>query len=1054
MTTPGGKTLLPDAAVVPPTPASGGVLYSTGGALHWLGSSGTDTVVTAQAVALVFQPGGTAKDNVYITEASLATATQAFNGAPYTIFWDLTYNGGSTYTPTTVGAWDLAPEGTWTDGGAGITIDFANGTTLTDHPNLEGAITVFQDQTQTIITQAAAQATRYIRGSCFVEPAAFNPTGYFFDNNGNGLTLLLQDRAYVNGSPGSGPPALYYSHGSSSISVIVEDNASFFDDGSGAAVVTIISPAGVAQNQPNTPNFDGIFVTTSSVASFPSASTNHGKFALGVGGLFVGSTTLGWVSANSVSITFKPGLVGEEGNVITNEADLALITQTLQGAPYTIFWDLSHHGSSTYTPTTVGVWNLAENGTWTDGGVGITIEFSNGTTLPDHPNLEGAITVEQHQTATVITASASSVRYIKDSCSIGQVGITALGTWFNNNGHTFTLHVTGTASLGKSSNGPVTFNYSGSGAISIYMEDASRMTGSSTAMSNGATFYAVGPSCSITEANFPHVIVVGLYNDVSGDGPPVIPAASSDGQYMLSLGMLYQSNGTSWVAAATTTFVFQPGGDNEGIIFTDETNLANVTQALQGAPYTILWDLSLVSGYYTPTTVGMWNLAPNGTWTDGGAGYNVDFTNETTLPDLPNLDGAIDITLDQNTTVITLTNSTYSIRRYMAGLSYVENYGSPPECSWVDSNGNVCGLDMRDEATVLANGTPPIFVNSGGGSGVLVTLFDRSTFSEQTTTGATLIVASPAANFSSGITSAEVAGLAVVNVTEPGAGLSATRSAGALISNLGQIYFANHANGWVSTNGVAFVFRPGGASEGGNIFDAEADLAAATQTLSGAPYTILFDLSHVSGTYSFTTVGALNFGAGGTWTDAGLGYTVKFANGTTIPNLPDLKGALTVDVAQTTTVATISTAAIFHIKEKAQITQSASDAGYVNGTSGTVTCYVSDSGATSGSATGTAKLFTKVAVVVEDNGSVGAYSVDSTSTVLVVSPGAFIDPSVPTIAAVTYAPGVTISGALATPNGTITASPGALYVTSNGGSGTTLWVKESGVGTNTGWVGK
>jgi hypothetical protein len=40
------------------------------------------------------------------------------------------------------------------------------------------------------------------------------------------------------------------------------------------------------------------------------------------------------------------------------------------------------------------------------------------------------------------------------------------------------------------------------------------------------------------------------------------------------------------------------------------------------------------------------------------------------------------------------------------------------------------------------------------------------------------------------------------------------------------------------------------------------------------------------------------------------------------------------------------------------------------------------------------------------------------------------------------------------PNGVVAASPGALYVNTLGGPGTTLYVKESGVGTATGWVGK
>jgi hypothetical protein len=40
------------------------------------------------------------------------------------------------------------------------------------------------------------------------------------------------------------------------------------------------------------------------------------------------------------------------------------------------------------------------------------------------------------------------------------------------------------------------------------------------------------------------------------------------------------------------------------------------------------------------------------------------------------------------------------------------------------------------------------------------------------------------------------------------------------------------------------------------------------------------------------------------------------------------------------------------------------------------------------------------------------------------------------------------------PNGAVTASPPARYWNRSGGAGTTLYVKESGANTNTGWVGK
>lgn len=40
------------------------------------------------------------------------------------------------------------------------------------------------------------------------------------------------------------------------------------------------------------------------------------------------------------------------------------------------------------------------------------------------------------------------------------------------------------------------------------------------------------------------------------------------------------------------------------------------------------------------------------------------------------------------------------------------------------------------------------------------------------------------------------------------------------------------------------------------------------------------------------------------------------------------------------------------------------------------------------------------------------------------------------------------------PAGVVTASPPAIYLNRSGGAGTTLYVKESGVNTTGGWVGK
>jgi len=50
--------------------------------------------------------------------------------------------------------------------------------------------------------------------------------------------------------------------------------------------------------------------------------------------------------------------------------------------------------------------------------------------------------------------------------------------------------------------------------------------------------------------------------------------------------------------------------------------------------------------------------------------------------------------------------------------------------------------------------------------------------------------------------------------------------------------------------------------------------------------------------------------------------------------------------------------------------------------------------------------------------------------------------------------GVAIQTGTGSPNGAVTGSPGDLYLNKSGGAGTTLYVKESGTATNTGWVGK
>jgi hypothetical protein len=53
---------------------------------------------------------------------------------------------------------------------------------------------------------------------------------------------------------------------------------------------------------------------------------------------------------------------------------------------------------------------------------------------------------------------------------------------------------------------------------------------------------------------------------------------------------------------------------------------------------------------------------------------------------------------------------------------------------------------------------------------------------------------------------------------------------------------------------------------------------------------------------------------------------------------------------------------------------------------------------------------------------------------------------------VTLGTGTLISAGTGVPNGVVSGNPGDLYMNLTGGSGATLWIKESGAGTNTGWT--
>lgn len=64
------------------------------------------------------------------------------------------------------------------------------------------------------------------------------------------------------------------------------------------------------------------------------------------------------------------------------------------------------------------------------------------------------------------------------------------------------------------------------------------------------------------------------------------------------------------------------------------------------------------------------------------------------------------------------------------------------------------------------------------------------------------------------------------------------------------------------------------------------------------------------------------------------------------------------------------------------------------------------------------------------------------------------DIAAPGINQVKFGTGTHISSGSGSPEGVVPGSPGDFYTNTTGGAGSTLFVKETGVGTTTGWIGK
>jgi hypothetical protein len=264
-------------------------------------------------------------------------------------------------------------------------------------------------------------------------------------------------------------------------------------------------------------------------------------------------------------LVFRPGGVAD-GNVYVDETALAEATQEIQGV-YTIVFDFSLVGFN-YTVATVGLWDLAAGGMWTDEGYHYTLTFANETTLPSPPLIvDGHLWVSVAQSANVCTPGPSargSAPFSGHARSVAGTGLTRFQGYsacFNNapgqggfivpTGSYWIVQLDNYVGI-QGSAGPSPVFFAGAGGImEVDMLGFSYAQPFAVGNGAGSALIVVGssPATYVTADMYPLFYSEGLYVDTIGGGPAAIPAFPNNRGYLLfSGGVFYQSNGAAWVA--------------------------------------------------------------------------------------------------------------------------------------------------------------------------------------------------------------------------------------------------------------------------------------------------------------------------------------------------------------------------------------------------------------------------------------------------------------------------------------------------------------------------
>jgi hypothetical protein len=227
------------------------------------------------------------------------------------------------------------------------------------------------------------------------------------------------------------------------------------------------------------------------------------------------------------------------------------------------------------------------------------------------------------------------------------------------------------------------------------------------------------------------------FTGATGTGVLVQPGTSV--QVVTDGSNYIQTISTVDILANVSVLIFRPGGVAGGNVYVDEAALSAAAISPQ-RKIVIEFDLSLVGGTYTLVTVGDWDTGTNTEWTDLGYGYALNFSNGTTLPNLPtHFSGYLELNFTQTETIAEVT--------HILSVTFSEGVfllGNPGSGTFIDVNsGGFNRVNIFFTEFAVALGDPgaasPLFTVSSGQ--LSLNMLDSSTMANATAAGPGVVVA-------------------------------------------------------------------------------------------------------------------------------------------------------------------------------------------------------------------------------------------------------------------------------------------------------------------------